>query len=509
MVADDLEQRLSKLGYQPVEIVDTGEGAVTRALELRPDLVLMDIRLKGQIDGIEAAGQLRVPYHIPVVFLTSHSDESTLERAGVSEPFGYLTKPFEERSLQATVEMALYRHRAEERLRKLERWLATMLRSIGDAVIATDTSGLITYINPVAETLTQRTMCEAIGRPLHEVFAVVQGPNRIPLPNLVRRILQEGMVINLSGDIELISPTGRSVAIADSAAPIRDDDGTMLGTVIVFRDATEQRQTEVELRLHQQALHRQLAERTKALESADSNIAADNLKLQAAHREIEMIVSVLSHDLRAPLRAIHGLASMLGEDHGSSLNDEGQRLLQAVTENSHRLVVMMEAFLGFVRLGQQVLRRRAVDMTALVLQAIDSLPGGPPKSAARFETSVLSPTEGDGILLREVWGHLLDNALKFSAGSNPPVIRVISRKDGPDTIYSIQDNGVGFDFDYSEKLFDIFHRLHRQDAFPGIGVGLARAARIVRLHGGRIWAESKPGRGATFHFSLCDHPPAA
>ena len=155
MVARDLEQRLLKFGYQVADIVDTGEEAVQKAATLHPDLVLMDIRLSGEMDGIAAAAQIRSACKTPVVFITAYADPGTLERAGVSEPFGYLLKPFEEQALHAAIEMAFYRHRAESRLRDMERWLATTLRSIGDGVIATDETGHITFLNPVAERLSQ------------------------------------------------------------------------------------------------------------------------------------------------------------------------------------------------------------------------------------------------------------------------------------------------------------------------------------------------------------------
>ena len=264
LVADDLEQRLSRLGYEPVGIVDTGEQAVAKGVELRPDLVLMDIRLKGRMDGIEAAGQLRVPHRVPVVFLTSHSDQGTLERAGMSEPFGYLTKPFQERDLHATIEMAIYRHHAEERLHQLERWLASTLRSIGDAVIATSKNGRITYLNPAAETLTGWTMSEATGQPWERVFRIATFSTGAPITDLVQRAQDEGIVINLEETVVLTTQAGCSLPVDDSVAPIRDDAGIVIGCVIVFRDATARREMELVIKNHNQQLE----------------------KLQAAKREI-------------------------------------------------------------------------------------------------------------------------------------------------------------------------------------------------------------------------------
>jgi CheY-like chemotaxis protein len=163
IVAKDIQNRLKNMGYQAPAICASGEDAIDKVAQLHPDLVLMDIMLKGQIDGIQAAERIRSLFNIPVIYLTAYSDESTLERAKISEPFGYLLKPFEERELHTTIEMALYKHRMEKKLKESEQWLSTTLKSIGDAVIATDRNGRIAFMNPVAENLTGWTQSDAFG----------------------------------------------------------------------------------------------------------------------------------------------------------------------------------------------------------------------------------------------------------------------------------------------------------------------------------------------------------
>src|SRR5947207_12624893 len=217
MVARDLEQRLHKFGYQVADIVDTGEEAVQKDAILHPDLVLMDIRLNGEMDGIAAAAQIRSAYKTPVVFVTAYADLGTLEQAGMSEPFGFLVKPFEEQALHAAIEMAFYRHRAENRLRDMERWLATTLRSIGDAVIATDETGHITYLNPVAERLTGWGLHESLGAPFTTIFRAIHAGNRQPNADPVQRTLREGLVIRLEGDTILLSKDGGEWPTDDSA----------------------------------------------------------------------------------------------------------------------------------------------------------------------------------------------------------------------------------------------------------------------------------------------------
>ena len=166
LVAKHIENMVRGLGYDVAAVEATGEDAVRTALEKLPDLVLMDIMLRGEMDGITASEQIWDQAAIPVVYLTAYADESTLERAKVTEPFGYLLKPFEERELYTAIEMALYKHKMDMRLKERERWLATILASIGDGVISTDKEGRVSFMNSVAETLTGRKKVDCLGKGL-------------------------------------------------------------------------------------------------------------------------------------------------------------------------------------------------------------------------------------------------------------------------------------------------------------------------------------------------------
>jgi two-component system cell cycle sensor histidine kinase/response regulator CckA len=169
IVASDLRNRIEQLGYSVVGMASTGEEAIETAFATQPDLVLMDITLRGKIDGVEAADQIRRLYEVPVVYVTAHSDEHTLQRAKITEPFGYVLKPFEERELHTTMEMALYKSSTDRRLRDNERWLATTMSTITDAVITTDRSGKIRLMNAVAEEFVEWTQADALGRDVMEV----------------------------------------------------------------------------------------------------------------------------------------------------------------------------------------------------------------------------------------------------------------------------------------------------------------------------------------------------
>jgi|CXWL01.1.fsa_nt_gi PAS domain S-box-containing protein len=240
IVARDIEQQLAELGYQPVGRASAGEQAIRLAGQLRPDLVLMDIELADGMDGITAAQAIRDRFALPVVFLTAFAEDDTLARAKLTEPFGYILKPFSERELRTVLEMALYKHQADGRLRASEESLRITLESIGDAVIATNASGVVTRMNATAERLTGWPLAEAAGRPLPEILHIVNAHTRQRQGNPVQRVIESGATVGLANHTVLLARDGREFQIADSAAPIRNPAGEIVGVVLVFSDITEQ-----------------------------------------------------------------------------------------------------------------------------------------------------------------------------------------------------------------------------------------------------------------------------
>jgi two-component system cell cycle sensor histidine kinase/response regulator CckA len=268
IVAKDIANRLQRRGYQIAAIATTAAEAIEEAGRHRPDLVLMDIMLKGDVDGITAANHIRDLYGIPIVYLTAYADDHTLQRAKVTDAFGYILKPFEERELSITIEMALYKNRMEARLRASERWLATTLRSIGDAIIAADTRGAITFMNPVAEQLTGWALDEALGRQLADVFQTAFEPD------------ESGK----GGTTILVGKSGKRIPVEESAAPIKDDKEETSGIVVVFRDVTVQRRAENALRVSEARTAGIIASAMDAIITVDSgrrivvfNAAAEQL----------------------------------------------------------------------------------------------------------------------------------------------------------------------------------------------------------------------------------------
>jgi PAS domain S-box-containing protein len=245
---------------------------------------------------------------------------------------------------------------------------------------------------------------------------------------------------------------------------------------------------------------RKLAE--KAILELNAALSANAEQLKITNKELESFSYSVSHDLRAPLRAIDGFAMMIEEDCAPRLDDEGRRYLSVIRENSKRMGALIDDLLAFSRLGRLPVTTREVDMDSLVREVASEVLE--PHGAARpqLELGTLPPAHADPGLLRQVWANLLANAVKYSSKAAQPRIEVSGRRDGAENCYSVRDNGVGFNMAYADKLFGVFQRLHRADEFTGTGVGLAIVHRVITRHGGRVWAEGEVDRGAVFSFAL-------
>lgn len=247
IVAMDLQITLIDLGYDVSDILTSGEAAVQKAAELKPDLVLMDIHLSTAMDGIDAAAKITHDLAIPVIYLTAYADEETLERARKTAPFGYILKPFEAKELKANLEIAFYKHRLEQSSQEHRQWLLAVLNSISEAVVASDTNGQIKFMNPVAEGLTGWQQEEAINHNLAQVFNFVNSHTGQAVENPILIALRKGQVVGLPEDTVLQSRQGGETPVADSASPIHDQRGIAWGAVMVFRDITEQKRSQAQL----------------------------------------------------------------------------------------------------------------------------------------------------------------------------------------------------------------------------------------------------------------------
>ena len=474
IVAKDIQNTLRSLGYGVSAIASSGEEAIKKAAETHPDLALMDIVLGGDIDGVEAAAQIRARFDIPVVYLTAYADDNTLQRAKIAEPYGYILKPFQERELHTTIEIALYKHKMERRLKESQQWLATTLKSIGDAVIATDSHGCVIFMNPVAEALTGWEQEDAAGNPLKTVFNIINEETGKQAEDPATKVLREGVVVGLANHTVLIAKDGTKRPIDDSGAPIGDDKGNIIGVVLVFRDITEKRKREEEL------------------------LKADKLE------SVGILAGGIAHDFNNVLASIIGNIS-LAKMHlkpGSKIFD----LLSAAETASMRARRLTGQLLTYAKGGAPVketasIQRLIKESSLFVLQG----------SISGCEFSIaedLWPVEADMGQISQIISNIVINANQ--AMPEGGIIRVaaenlvleekneMSVKPGRYIRISIKDQGTGIDEKHLSKIFDPYFTTKNE----GSGLGLATAYSIIKKHNGHISVDSLLGAGTTFSIYL-------
>ncbi len=252
VVAQSIQFFLAASEHQLVGITDSGIEAIHQAQDLNPDLILMDIYLRGEIDGITAAEQIYQQWGIPIIYLSGTTEDTTLKRAIASQPFGYLVKPFDQTQLLTIINIALHRSGLEKQLEQTEQWLATTLSSIGDGTIATDPTGVVTFMNPMAEVLTGWQQTEALGTAIHQVLQLLDPDTHQPIANPLLQAIQAGDRVTLAKACILRTKDGRERAIRDTATPIRNNKGEIMGGVLVFQDVTERKQAEALLHRREQ-----------------------------------------------------------------------------------------------------------------------------------------------------------------------------------------------------------------------------------------------------------------
>jgi len=500
-----------------------------------------------------------------------------------------------------------------DRIRERESLYRTTLYSIGDAVITTDIHGRIRQMNQIAEQLTGWKEIEAENIPIEKVFNSINETDRSKAQSPLDKVLQGGSVDVLSDHTLLISRNGKEVPVADSGSPIRLENGSITGMVLVFRDQTEERRIQralmeseeryrkllemapagialysenkisfinpagaqllgsdssgkiigrpLESILHPSGngesvdrFHRMMAgekglypaedifirldgstmdvevmaspltfkgeqatqfifidisQRKKAeLEIKSLNaeleqgIEERTIQLMETNKELEAYTYSVSHDLRAPLRAIDGFARFLMEDYSNVLDDEGKKIVQVIRQNSKRMGQLIDDLLRFSRLSRVEMRFSTVQMKPLVDSVYLEITGEELRKRIHFTVEELMDAKGDEAMIRQVWTNLISNAVKYTAHREPATVTITSKSEDDRVVYCIRDNGAGFDMKYAGKLFGVFQRMHSTREFEGTGIGLAIVKQVIQRMGGKVWAEAEVDRGAAFYFSL-------
>ncbi len=312
-------------------------------------------------------------------------------------------------------------------------------------------------------------------------------------PTILPQVMTDWPAAIAAGDafemeFPLRAADGRFRRFLTRAVPIKDEAGHVVQWFGTNTDVDELTQAQAELYHAHHTLEQRVVERTEQLE--------------IANKELEAFSYSVSHDLRAPLRAINGFAGIVLEDFGRQLPEPGQKYLERIRSGGQQMGRLIDDLLAFSRLSRESMKGRIVDTAQLVRAVLSEL--NPQCDGRQIEITIgdLPRCYGDPALLKQVWINLLSNAIKYTRGRTLAVVEIGCHRENDEDVYFVRDNGAGFDMTYAHKLFGVFQRLHRTDEFEGTGVGLAIVQRVVRRHGGRAWAEAELDRGATFHFTL-------
>ncbi len=365
---------------------------------------------------------------------------------------------------------------------------AALLDLAHDAIFVRDTGGRITFWSAGAEKTYGFPRAEATGRTSHELLRTTFPETLTAIEAAVAR---DG---HWEGELTQRRRDGRSIVTASRWAVQRGPDGSLQGYMEVNRDITARKDAELRMR-------RQAEEIQSLNATLEQQVQQRTMHLLRSNQELEHFGYSVAHDLRAPLRAINGYCQILLDEHALQLDEAGQELLGNVGRYALRMGDLIDGLLTLAGVGRADLARVRVDMTALAGSVAAGLRTGPAGACPAITVGPLADAAGDPELIRQVWENLIGNAVKFSAGRADARVSVDSQTAPGEVIYRVRDNGAGFDMAYAGKLFGAFQRLHGAE-FPGTGIGLAIVARVVERHGGRVWAEGRPGGGACFSFAL-------
>lgn len=480
IVARTIASQLIQLGYTVVGTASSGKAAIAKALETQPELILMDIIIKGEIDGIDTASYIREHLDIPIIFLTAYGDDDTVQRAKITQPFGYIVKPFTSKDLRIAIEIGLLKHRLERDLRENRDQLATLLNSISDAVIATNEHGMITFMNPAAEKLTGWHQADALGKDISTVFHIVDEVTETTLENPVTKVLREQKVVYLEEFTSLITKNGQRVPIGDSASPIRIRPNQVDGVVIVFWDLSERRKTE----LLEQALNKE-----KEL---------NNLK--------SLFISTVSHEFRNPLSVIQTAVELI-ELQGANLTETKKNTyLRRIKGAVQSMKQLMEdvLFMGRTEAGKLECHPIPLTLKEFCQELIAEFTSVTTSGHEIIFTCNNENTEAciDERLLNCILVNLLSNAVKYSPQGETIRFDLICDQTEGIATFCIQDLGIGIPQSEQAHLFESFYRASNAKTIQGTGLGLVIVKNCVDAHQGTINVSSQEGKGTTFTIVL-------
>jgi len=473
IVARDLQFRLTSMGYLVCGSAASKLEALSAAKQSQPDLVLMDIRLNGIPDGIDAARRLRTEQNLPVIYITGHSDNATLAQARTTEPFGYILKPFENRELVAAIETAIYKHQAETRLREVTARLQLAQRAGRVGVFDWNRESGELYLTPELEEM--RQLPPGAIRSIDDLWNSADESEKKEIHRRFSAWITSKKEEE-SWEHRIRMPHGRVRWVQVRAHVYRDDAGEPVRVIGSEVDITERKEME------------------EALLAKDRELERSNADLQA-------YAYTIAHDLQEPVRTLMCGVELVERDLATKLTGSQQRALFFVKNNAERLRTMIAGLLDYSRLAQDDDTASEADCNRVILTVIESLHALRGETKARIECGHLPVVAVSEARVAQLFQNLIGNALKFRRPAVVPEVKISAERAGGFWRLVVADNGIGFNMVYAERIFGVFKRLHAREV-EGTGIGLSVCKRIVERAGGFIRAESVPGQGTKFIFTL-------
>ena len=361
---------------------------------------------------------------------------------------------------------------------RIRTYLATVVKQSNDAIYIHNNEGQIISWNEGAEKIYGYSESEALKM---KIWNIIPHHMQVEIEEIVHKILQ-GEKIELF-ETKRITKHGKMVDVLLSAAVITDMGSDQKSIAITERDITQQKIADEQIGLLNRDLQNNVAE------------------LKNTNKELESFSYSVSHDLRAPLRALSAYSKIFEEDYEAVLNDDAKKLLSKINYNAQRMGMLIDDLLAFSKLGRKEVQKSEINTTELVEGILGEIKQATPYKAA-ITIGELPVAFADRSLIRQVWINLVSNAIKYSDKKEFPTVEISATETEHETTYCVKDNGAGFDMKYVDKLFGVFQRLHSNNEFEGTGIGLAIVQRIITRHGGTIWADARVDEGATFCFTL-------
>lgn len=489
VTSKEITSHLRHLGYHLAETAFSGEEAIHKTAVTHPDLVLMDIHLGEGMDGTEAADHIRRLYGTPVVYLTAYTDQETLERAKLAEPFGYILKPFDERTLHVAIEIALHKHRAEETITRQKALLSEVFDNVQEGIALVDDCGFILFCNPAYAAIVQETSPdELVGQNVYCFF------DEEARPTLIKEMKQRQRGQVSMYEAPLVSKYGQQKYVHLTVAPRFDSNRQWIGEFVTMLDMTDRKRMEQELR---QA--KDLAEQARRI--------ADELRraAEAASQSKGEFLASLSHELRSPLNAILGYSRLL-RNESAALPPQQHDGLETIQQCAEMMFTLLNNVLDYSKLEAGNVRLHVV--TIQIRWFVETLLDivnihASTKGVTLTETvapDVPQTIQADEIRLRQVLMNMLLNAIKFT-DEGAVTLRVTNA--GGSVRFQVEDTGQGIAPEHLDAIFLPFQQAGQTSSrLHGAGLGLAICQGLLHLMESRMFVRSTPDQGSTFWFDL-------